>query len=224
MHYVAALFQDIRFALRLLRKSPAFTAIAVITIALGIGANTAIFSVVNAVLLKPLPYPNPDRVLLVFENWRDQAGNVSAGNFADWKAQASVFDRMSAAQISTFNLEANHSPERIAGERVSADFFETFRIQPVQGRFFTADENQPGHEQVAVLSEKLWKGRFAADPSILQQKIQVDGKPFTVIGVAPASFDPLANDDQLWVPVALSPERLSHHDEHYLYVFGRLKA
>src|SRR5713101_6275212 len=218
------LFHDIRYDLRLLERTRAFAAVAVLTIALGIGANTAIFSVVNAVLLRPLPYPVPDRLFLVTEMWRGQAGgDVSAGNFADWKGQSTVFDRISAMQPSGFNLATEGPADRVSGERVSSDFLETFRVRPVLGRFFSAEENQPGTEQVVVLSEKLWKSRFAADRSILGKAIQLDGKPFTVIGVLPGSFDPLANDDQLWAPIAFTPQRLAMHDEHYLFVFGRLK-
>jgi putative ABC transport system permease protein len=218
------LLQDMRYALRMFRHNPAFTAVAVLTLALGIGANTAIFSVVSAVLLRPLPYPAPDRIFLLTEVWRGQpGGDVSGGNYADWKAQSTAFDRVAAMQISSFNLATEGTPDRVSGERVSADFFETFRVTPLLGRFFSAEENQPGREQVVVLGEKVWRSHFAGDRSILGKAIQLNGRAATVIGILPASFDPLANDDQVWVPIAFTPERLAMHDEHFLFVFGRLK-
>src|SRR5262249_18474704 len=216
------LLQDMRYALRMFRNNPVFTAVAVLTLALGIGANTAIFSVVSAVLLRPLPYPDPDRIFLLTEVWRGQpGGSVSGGNYADWKAQSTAFDRVAAMQISSFNLATEGTPDRVSGERVSADFFETFRVTPLLGRFFSTEENQPGREQVVILGEKVWKSHFAGDRSILGKLVQLNGRAATVIGVLPASFDPLANSDQLWVPIAFTPERLGMHDEHFLFVFGR---
>src|SRR5258708_38130776 len=121
------LFQDFRFGLRMLRKSKGFTLVAVLALALGIGANTSIFSLVNAVLLRPLPYEKPEQLFLVTENWRNSPGsNVSAGNFADWKAQSRVFDRIAAIQQISFNISSGGTPDRVSGERVSTDYFETF--------------------------------------------------------------------------------------------------
>src|SRR5215831_16785378 len=219
-----SLLQDMRYALRMFRNNPGFTAVAVLTLALGIGANTAIFSVVSAVLLRPLPYPNPDRMFLLTEVWRGQpGGSVSGGNFADWKAQSTAFDHVAAMQISSFNLATEGTPDRVSGERVSAGFLETFGVTPILGRFFSMEENQPGGDQVVVLGEKLWRSHFAADQSILGRSIQLNGRPLTVIGVLPGTFDPLANNDQLWVPIAFTSERLAMHDDHFLFVFGRLK-
>lgn len=218
------LVQDVRYSLRMLRKSPILTMVAVLTLALGVGANTAVFSVINAVLLRPLPYPNADRIFLVTETWRGQGGvNVSAGNFNDWKAQSTVFASMSAVQTANFNLASGGSAERVAGSKVSVDFLETFGIQPLRGRFFTPEENQPGRDQVVVLSEKLWRSQFGSDPDILGKPVQVDGVPNTVVGVLPGWFDPIGNNDQLWKPIAFTSARLAEHDEHYLTVLGRLK-
>src|SRR5215467_8973453 len=186
------LLQDLRYSLRMLRKSPMLMTVAIITLALGVGANTAVFSVINAVLLRPLPYPGSDRIFLVTESWRGQGGSdVSAGNFIDWRAQSTVFAVMSAVQTASFNLASGGSAERVAGSKVSTGFLETFGIQPVRGRFFTPEENQPGHDGVVVLSEKLWRGQFGADPGILGKMVQVDGVANTVVGVLPAWFDPM---------------------------------
>src|SRR5215472_10815489 len=218
------LVQDVRYSLRMLRKSPILITVAIVTLALGVGANTAVFSVINAVLLRPLPYPDADRVFLVTETWRGQGGgDVSAGNFNDWKAQSTVFARMSALQTASFNLASGDSAERVAGSKVSVDFLETFGIQPLRGRFFTPKENQPGHDQVVVLSEKLWRSQFGSDPDILGKPVQIDGVANTVIGVLPGWFDPIANNDQLWKPIAFTSARMAEHDEHYLIVLGRLK-
>lgn len=218
------LVQDVRYSLRMLRKSPILMTVAIVTLALGVGANTAVFSVINAVLLRPLPYPDADRILLVTETWRGQGGgDVSAGNFNDWKAQSTVFARMSALQTASFNLSSGESAERVAGSKVSVDFLETFGIQPLRGRFFTPEENQPGHDQVVVLSEKLWRSQFGSDPDILGKPVQIDGVTNTVVGVLPGWFDPIANNDQLWKPIAFTSARLVEHDEHYLIVLGRLK-
>jgi putative ABC transport system permease protein len=218
------LLQDVRYSFRMLRKSPMLMAVAILTLALGIGANTAVFSVINAVLLRPLPYAKGDRIFLVTETWREQGGgDVSAGNFNDWKAQSTVFAAMTALQPASFNLASSGSAERVAGSKVSTDFLETFGIQPVRGRFFTPEENQPGHDQVVVLSEKLWRSQFGSDPDILGKTVQVDAVANTVVGVLPAWFDPIVNNDQLWKPIAFTGSRMAEHDDHYLIVLGRLK-
>ncbi len=165
-----SMLQDFRYGLRVLLNTRGFTAVAVLTLALGIGANTAIFSVVEAVVLKPLAIADPGRVVLLQENWRGAGGGgVSAGNFSDLHGQNAVFENLAASELASFNLAAADAPERISGERVSADYFATFQVQPVRGRIFTADENQPGRAQVAVVSERLWKTRFHQDPAVVQK-------------------------------------------------------
>src|SRR5258708_4575523 len=134
------LFQDLRFGLRILRKSKAFTAVAILTLALGIGANTSIFSLVNAVLLRPLPYDKPEQLFMVNETWRNSPASVSAGNFGDWKTQSRVFDSIAAIQQTSFNISSGGTPDRVLGERVSTDYFETFRVKPLTGRFFAPEE------------------------------------------------------------------------------------
>jgi putative ABC transport system permease protein len=217
--------RDLKYGARMLMKSPAFSAVAVLTLALGIGANTAIFSVVNAVLLRPLPFQHPERILLVTESWQGRpGGNVSAGNYVDWAEQSTAFEQMAAQQPASFNLAAAESPERIGGARVTANYFGLFGVQPTLGRVFNAEEDQPGREQVVVLSHAIWKTRFGANREIIGKPIQLDGQPYTVLGVMPPWFDPVANNDEMWVPIAFTPQRRAMHDEHYLIVVGRLKA
>ena len=221
--YFSALVQDVTFALRYFLSQPAFTIVALLTLAIGIGATTAIFSAVNAVVLEPLPLPSPDRLVNVYEDYRGRPGGVSAGNFTDARAAATTFDGLAAAQYSSFNLSREDSAERITGARVTASFFDVFGVRPALGRAFTAAEDEPGHEQVVVLSHRLWTRRFGADPSIVGGDVRLGGRPFRVLGVMPASFDLTADSEELWVPIAFTAERKATHDEHYLTVFGRLK-
>jgi putative ABC transport system permease protein len=221
--YFSALVQDITFALRHFLSQPAFTIVALLTLAIGIGATTAIFSAVNAVVLEPLPLPSPDRLVNVYEDYRGRPGGVSAGNFTDARAAATTFEGLAAAQYSSFNLSREDSAERITGARVTASFFDVFAVRPALGRAFTAAEDEPGHEQVVVLSHRLWTRRFGADPSIVGADVRLGGRPFRVLGVMPASFDLTADSEELWVPIAFTAERKATHDEHYLTVFGRLK-
>jgi putative ABC transport system permease protein len=215
--------QDVRYALRQLRKSPGFTAVAVITLALGIGANTAMFSVIRAVLLTPLAMQEPSRVIYVQEQWRDIFPGLSVGNFADVQQQSTSFASLSASNNASFNLATRETPERVEGEIATANYFATFGIQPLAGRVFTTDEDSPGHSQVVVISERLWRARFHADSAIVGQALRINGLLYTVIGVMPNRFDPLLENSNLWVPAAYTPLQLADHDDHYLSVIGRLK-
>jgi putative ABC transport system permease protein len=217
------LAQDLRYGTRVLRKSPSFTAVAVLTLALGIGATTAIFSVVNAVLLRPLAMQDPSRVMYLQEHWQDIFPGLSVGNFADLKKQSSSFGELSASNNASFNLEARELPERVDGEIVTANYFATFGVQPMAGRVFTAEEDMPGGPKVVVISERLWRTHLHADPSILGQPIRINGLPTIVVGIMPTSFDPLLSNSVLWVPAAYTAEQLADHDDHYLNVMGRLK-
>jgi len=222
------LFQDLRFALRMLRKSPGFTAVAVLTLALGIGANASIFSVVYAVLLKALPYPQPDRLVMVYENvnlpsYQNSRNEVTPGNYSDWADQNSVFENMAAYRNRSFNLTGAGEPLRVEGESVSANFFTTLRIVPALGRMFSPEEDSPAASHVVVMSDELWKGHFGSDSQILGQKLLLDGESYAVIGVAPPGFHFPDLDDQLWVPLAPSPTERSNRGSHYLEVFARLK-
>jgi putative ABC transport system permease protein len=207
----------------MLVKNPGFTAIAILTLALGIGANTAIFSVVNAVLLKPLAMREPSRVVYLQEQWQDIFPDVSVGNFADAKHQSTSFSNLSASNNASFNLATAEAPERVEGELATADYFATAGVQPMAGRVFTAEEDSPGHAQVVVISEKLWRTRLRADPAIVGQAIRINGMLYTVLGVMPKTFDPLLNSSDVWIPEAFTPQQLGDHDDHYLNVIGRLK-
>jgi putative ABC transport system permease protein len=222
------LAQDLRYGLRMLWKSPAFTGIAVLALALGIGANSAIFSVVNTVLLRPLPYKNPDQLMMVWEDATHQGfpfNTPSPANFLDWRQQNTVFESMAAMAQRSFNLTGAGEPERFDGRRVSANLFSLLGVQPVIGRAFLPEEDQPG-SRVVILSEGVWKRRFGGDPAILGRPISLDGESYTVVGVMPGSVDmPTIEgwEDQLWVPIAFDSEEAALRGSHYLEVVARLK-
>ena len=215
--------QNLLFAFRQLVRQRTFTVIAVLTLALGIGFTTAIFSVVHAVVLRPLPVPDPDRLVVVNEVWRGRPGNVSAGNFVDWRAAAKSFESLAAAQYSSFNLADTGTAERVIGARVTAAYFDVFATSPMRGRVFTVAEDEPGREQLVVLSHRLWARRFGGDPAVVGKEIRMNGRPYSVLGIMPPSFDLAAFTEELWVPVAFTPERKATHDEHYLTVYAKLR-
>jgi putative ABC transport system permease protein len=235
--WLEQLVRDVRYAARMLRKSPGFTVVAVLTLALGIGANTAIFSVVQAVILEPLPYPQPNRLVVLLErvhlrNYQNDLNDPSPGNFADWRAQNSVFEDMAAIQDKSFNLTGSGEPVRVEGEAVSASLFSLLRVRTTLGRTFNANEDTAGGPHVVVMGYGLWLSRFGADPQILQKSILLDGVSYQVIGVMdrsfrfpdPANFHGAAQADQLWVPIALSPADLANHGSHLLQgALARLK-
>ena len=215
--------QDVRFALRYLWRNPGFAITAVVTLALGIGATTAIFSVVNAVVLRPLPFPNPDRLVSITTTWRTSGSDVSAGNFSTGVERASIFEAVAAVQYSSLNLLDDHTAERVFAGRVTAGYFDVFPMAPLFGRVFTKAEDEPGHEQVVVLSYGLWTRAFSSDPAVVGRDVHLSGRPYRVIGVMPESFDPTNDDEEIWIPIAFTPQRRATFDEHFLNVFGRLK-
>jgi putative ABC transport system permease protein len=221
--YFSELTQDLTFAIRQLVKNPGFTIVAVLTLALGIGATTAIFSAVQSVVLRPLPFPQPDRLVSVYEFVRDNRNNVSAGNFVDGIEPVSAFSAVAAEQFSSFNLSDADDTERLIGGRVTAGYFDVFNLPPAHGRVFTKEEDQPGREQVVVLSHRLWTRRFGGDSGAIGRRITLNGRPYDIIGVMPAAFDYTANSEELWVPIAFTAARKAMHDEHYLQVYARLK-
>ena len=223
VRFIDTLLQDIRFGLRMLAKSPGFTAVAVVTLALGIGANTAIFSVVNTVLLRPLAMEDPSRVVFIQEQWKGIFPGPSVGNFADIQRQSTSFTKLCASHDASFNLATSEAPERVQGEYATADYFATFGVQPIAGRVFTVDEDKPGHGQVVVISERFWRTHLHADRAVVGRALQVNGMPYIVIGVMPKTFDPLLNKSDLWIPEAFTPQQIASRDEHYLNVMGRLK-
>ena len=180
----------------MLRKSSGFTVIAALTLALGLGANTAIFSVADAVLWKPLPLAELDRLAVVMERRQEQQKGwipVSPANYLDWKAQNTAFDHLAAFEYSSTNLIGASGypgdPERVQGFRVSPDFFETLGVKPALGRTFLREEEQPGRDPVVVLSHRLWQRRFGADPNILGKNLVLDGRSSSVVGIMPPPFD-----------------------------------
>src|ERR1043165_8654173 len=178
--------QDLRFGARMLLKNLSFTLVAVLTLALGIGANSAIFSVVSAALLKSLPYPNAENLVMVWGNFQrlnmTRLG-VSAPEFVDYKNQNTVFAEVAAYQPLTFNLIKSDEPERIGGARVSSSLFRLLGTQPLMGRALLEEEDKPGSNHVAVLSQRLWQRRFNSDPGVIGQQLALDGESYTVVGV-----------------------------------------
>ena len=221
--YFSELMQDITFACRQLLRNPGFTVVAVVTLALGIGATAAIFSAVHAVVLRPIPVPEPERIFAVYEEFRNNRANVSAGNYVDGITPVSAFSATTAVQYSSFNLADAADAERVIGARTTAGFFDVFRTSPEIGRAYTAAEDQPGREQVVVLSHRLWTRRFASDRSIVGRSVRLNGRQYEVLGVMPAHFDYTAQSEELWVPIAFTAERKATHDEHYLSAYARLR-
>jgi putative ABC transport system permease protein len=219
-----ALRQDLRYASRQLIRSPGFTAIAVLTLGLGIGANTAIFSVVNAVLLRPLPYPEPSRLVKVEERRPNGAPNtVSYPNFLDWRKEGAL-ESMALFRPLSFNVGGADRPERVSGALVSADFFRVLSLTPAAGRNFLVGEDAPGRDRVAVISHGLWQRRFGGDPSALGRILTVDGRALTVVGVAPPGFR-YPEDTELWTLVSQDdPALLEARGLHAYMVIGRLGA
>jgi putative ABC transport system permease protein len=223
---LADFFQDLRYAARILWKNPGFTAVAVIALALGIGANTAIFSVVNTVLLRPLPYKDPDQLVMVWEDASRHGyprDTPAAANFIDWRDQNSTFSGMAAIADNNFNLTGVGDPEQLKGRRVSGDLFPLLGVDPQLGRVFTATEDQPGSQKVVLLSHRLWQRRFGGEASIVGRTLTLNGESYSVVGVMPARFQFPENDDELWVPMAFSAEEAGNRNRHYLQVIGRLK-
>ncbi|HKG48225.1 MAG TPA: ABC transporter permease [Pyrinomonadaceae bacterium] len=224
--WLADLLHDLRYAVRLQRKNPGFTIVAVIALALGIGANTAIFSVVNTVLLRPLPYKDPERLVMVWEDASRHGyprDTPAAANYVDWRDQNQVFESMAAIADTSFNLTGAGDPERLEGRRVSANLFPLLGVDPQIGRVFTAAEDQPGAQRVVLLSYALWQRRFGGDPNIVGRALTLNGESHVVVGVMPARFQLPSSDDQAWVPIAFTQQETGNRGRHYLQVLARLK-
>lgn len=225
----ADLSQDVRYGVRMLLKNPGFTFIAVLALALGIGANSAIFSVVNTLLLRPLPYRNPGQLVVIWENATHLGfpkNTPSAANFLDWQKQNTLFEGMAAFAERSFNLTGIGEPERLEGRRVSANLFDLLGVKPLLGRNFVPDEDKPG-TKVALLNESLWKRRFGSDPGVIGRALTLNGESYTVVGVLPNSVRlPAFGNwrDQIWVPMAFSAEEAASRGNHYLEVIGRMRA
>jgi predicted permease len=222
---MGTLTQDIRFAIRMLTKNPVFTAVVVLTLALGIGANTAIFSVVNTVLLAPLAYKDPDRLVVIWGNNPQQSSEefpVSPAVFAAWKAENHVFEEMAASSDDLDTITGGGEPEMVVGYDFSADYFHVIGAKPELGRTFLPEEDRPGGPKVAVLSDKIWRRRFNTDPGIIGKTIQLGNSPYTVVGVMPPNFR-YPDKVEIWTPLALPASAASDWKNHYLRVLARLK-
>ncbi|MGH9838201.1 MAG: ADOP family duplicated permease, partial [Blastocatellia bacterium] len=220
--------QDLRFGWRMLWKNPGFSLVAILTLALGIGANTTMFSLVNAVLLRGLPYPEPERLVRLWESnpgrgWPEFS--ASAPNFEDWRKQQTVCEQLAAYEFTTFNFTGSGEPERVATLSVTANLFPALGVLPALGRNFLPEEEQSGRNRVAVLSNGLWQRRFGADPQLIGRRIQLNGESYTVVGVMPPRFQ-LTRGTELWAPLMLDPAAQpwrANRSNHNLSVIGRLK-
>jgi putative ABC transport system permease protein len=219
------LIQDIRYGLRTLLKSPGFTTVAVVTLALGIGANTAMFSVINAVLLRSLPFRDSSRVMIVWKTMANGAPNAfSTPAFLEMQQQGDVLAHMGAFSNISFNLGGKDVPERIAGGKVNFDLFPVLGVQPIMGRTFTPEEDHSGAGKVVILSHALWQTRFGSRHPILGNAITLDGAPYTVVGVMPAGFHVLADTELFWVPLQLEAAnaQAAARNVHWIFAFTRL--
>jgi putative ABC transport system permease protein len=228
VNFIEDFIQDLRYGLRVLVKSPVFTIVAVLSLALGIGANTAIFSVVNGLLLQPLPYPEPERIVDVWhtppqESFPGMATfSVSPGNYLDWKNQNESFESMAVYQGAGFSMSNGDTPVTVIGTAVSSEFFSVLRSTPIQGRTFLPEEEQPGHNQVVVLGHGLWQRAFGGDPNLIGQTLSLDSQKFTVIGIMPSGFE-FPQEGELWVPLAWDDKERQTRAIHDYGVIARLK-
>src|SRR5215211_1458183 len=223
-----ALYQDLRYGVRVLLKKPGFTALAVIALALGIGANSAIFSVVNAVLLRSLPYHDAERLVMIWgTSPQSDRTSTSAANFIDYKEQNQVFEQIAAFNAGSFTLTGGDEPEQIRGARVSADFFSVFGVEPSAGRAFLAEDDKQGAPRVVMLSQQLWQRRFNSNPGIVGKSLTLNDQSFEVIGIMPAEFQftipgIFRTPAELWVPSALVKDNNARGNQ-YLRVVARLR-
>ena len=223
-----AFLQDLRYAFRILRKAPAFTAIAILTLALGIGANTAIFSFVDAWIIKPIPYPHPGQLMVFLahnkqKGWTQDAV-TSTADFLDFQKQTTSFESTAAWTAWSFNLTGDGAPELVDGGRVSWNFFDTLGTKPLLGRTFNASEDAPGAPHVAIISEGLWKSRYGEDSHIIGRSIYISDEAYTVVGVMPGKFQfPLLGIGNIWTPLALTDAERADRNSAWFYTFGRLK-
>ncbi len=230
-HFVESVLQDVRFALRMFRKSPAFSAVAVLTLALGIGANTAIFSVVYDVLLRPLPFEHPDQLVSLFEaKLQDGIKKTGASyvDFEEWQEQNHVFSAIAGAQRHQLTLTGRGDPSVVDTVVVTPGIFSLLQAKPLAGRAFVAEDGPRGAAPVVILSENLWRNTFGADPNILGRPISLDQRPFTVVGIMPAGFrvPVFAENQEIWIPLAQDPlfgGWMTRSGGHWLRVIGRLK-
>ena len=222
----ADIYYDLRYALRMLRKKPGFTLIVVLTLALGIAANTTIFSTVDALLLHPFSFPNQPRLLVLWEQnlaVGNTHGSVAPGNFTDWREQNQACEQLVAIDQISFDLADNVHPERFPGYGVTQGFFDVLGVKAARGRTFLPEESEPGREQVVVLKHSFWQQHLAGDPQIVGKTITLNRKAFTVVGVMPADFNYPYNAGEIWTPLIFDREEQHNRENHYLRVIGLLK-
>lgn len=229
-------WQDLRYGARMLLRNPAVSVVAVVTLALGIGANTATFSIVNAVMLRPLPYQNPDRLVSLWTNVPEHGRRpITPGNFVDWKNQNTIFEDMAAFSSSTVTLTGDGEPVQMMGANTSAGYFAVVGVEPMIGRSFLPEEYQPGKNQVVILGNAFWRSHYGGDRTIINKTITLDGRSFTVTGVMPPGIYPLwpttegrisfdESHQQFWLPMAYNSRWAANRTAHALGVVGRLKA
>ena len=219
--------QDLRYGVRMLRRNPGFATVAILTLAIGIGANVVIFSIVNGILLKPFPFPDSQRIVTIWEtdtNRKVTRGTASAAEFLDWRDMTQVFQELSCWRALYFNITGGGEPEQVWGSQVSGNFFRMLRVAPILGRDFSAEDEQPGHDQVVILSYGLWQRRYGGDPGIIGKTVLLDEKPIMVIGVLPRNFSLYGTipEFEMWRPFAFNRTQLDR-ESHELVVFGRLR-
>ncbi len=220
-----SLLRDLKFSVRSLLKRPALTIIAIVTLAIGIGANSAIFSVVNALLLKPLPFPDPDRIVALWEKVPSRGverNEVTVANYLDWRAQNRTFEQLGIYRWWSTNLTGANSPERVQGFQVTPNFLDIVGVKPLLGRGFSGEEDQPGKDAVALLTYSLWQRRFAANPDIVNKTIETNGVVRTVIGVMPPEFN-YPKGAEIYAPLTITPELARNRSNHSYLGIGRLK-
>jgi putative ABC transport system permease protein len=221
-----SLLRDLKFSTRSLFKRPALTIIAILTLAIGIGANSAIFSVVNALLLKPLPFPDPERIVALWDKVPSRGverNEVTVANYLDWRTQNKTFEQLGIYRWWSTNLTGVDSPERVQGFQVTSNFLDIVGVKPLLGRGFSADENQPGKDAVVLLTYNLWQRRFGSDPNIVNQTISTNGITRTVIGVMPPDFN-YPKGAEIYSPLAITPELARSRGNHSYLGIGRLKS
>ncbi len=221
-----SLLRDLKFSVRSLLKHPGFTAVVVLTLALGIGANTTIFSTVDALILHPFSFPNQDRLVVVWEQNRavgNVRGAVAPGNFIEWRDQNQVCEQLVAIQQKSFDVSNGSHPERFPGYGVTLGFFEALGVKAAQGRTLLPEDSEPGHEQVVVIKHSFWQQHLGADPGIVGKTINLNRKQFTVVGVMPADFNYPYNGGEMWTPLVFDRDEQKERGDHYLRVIGLLK-
>jgi len=223
------MWQDVRHGARVLVKSPGFAAAAIVVLALGIGANTAIFSLINAALLRPLPFKDPSRLVHI---WHVPPAKsfpgmtrfaVSAANYLDWAGENHVFERTAIYSFASYDLTGTGNPESVQAGAVESTFFSVFGVSPILGRTFLPDEDQPGHGKVVILSYRFWQGYFGARPDIVGQKINLNGEAYTVVGVMGPKFT-RPDWARIWTPLAWTDQQRAVRGEHHYLVVARLRS